>query len=282
MSGSSAIGMVGESMQNLLSNEMSFAPDVKVTLLAPDESGSEKRINLFLYKVLEHAILKNADWQVKPGDPNKLMPPPLSLTLFYLMTPYAANDTQTGNSVAHEILGDAMRVFYEHPVIPQSYLADGLKNAREEIRIVQDSADLEELSRIWTSFTRPFRLSIVYQVSVVQIDPLPEQERPLARRVRTVGAPRVEAPFLPPVVHAVSPLSGAAGSVLTFRGEHLAGWRAYVRLLGNLINSGAENGLKLGEDQFAVTLPPTLAPGFYELRVDISHLFRRVFFVEVT
>jgi hypothetical protein len=89
----------------MLVGEMTLSPAVNVTILAPDESGSDRRINLFLYKVQENPFLKNADWQVKPGNPTQLVPPPLSLYLYYLMTPYAANDPQTGNTIAHEILG---------------------------------------------------------------------------------------------------------------------------------------------------------------------------------
>src|SRR5262245_32093214 len=136
MSQSTAIGMVSESLRALLAGEMRLAPSVPVTVLAPDEAGGERRINLFLYKVQENASLKNLDWQVKRDSPNKVTPPPLSLNLFYLLTPYAANDPQTGNAVAHEILGEAMRVFYEHPVVPDAYLAAGLQDSREEIRIM--------------------------------------------------------------------------------------------------------------------------------------------------
>ena len=57
-----------------------------VTLLAPDEiSSSNLRINLFLYKVQENAFLRNMDWQLQPGTADTLMPPPVSLNLFYLI-----------------------------------------------------------------------------------------------------------------------------------------------------------------------------------------------------
>lgn len=87
MSASTAIGMVSESLRNLLVGEMTLSPPVNVTILAPDESGGDRRINLFLYKVQENPSLKNLDWQVKRGEPTRLVPPPLSLNLFYLMTP---------------------------------------------------------------------------------------------------------------------------------------------------------------------------------------------------
>ena len=111
------------------------------------------------------------------------MPPPLSLKLYYLMTPYAPNDQLTGNATAHEILGEAMRVFPEHAIVPQDYLVHGLQDATEHIKIMLNTLDLDELSRMWSTFSQPFRLSVMYEVSVVQLDLL--GERPMSKRVQT-------------------------------------------------------------------------------------------------
>ena len=72
MSASTAIGMVSESLRNLLVGEMTLTPPVDVTILAPDETGGDRRINLFLYQIHESAALKNLDWQVKRGEPTRL------------------------------------------------------------------------------------------------------------------------------------------------------------------------------------------------------------------
>jgi len=279
MSASTAIGMVSESLRNLLVGEMSITPAPNITVLAPDESGGgARRVNLFLYKAQENASLKNMDWQVKRGDAGQLVPPPLSLNLFYLMTPYAPNDPQSGNSAAHEILGEAMRVFYENPIVSADYLVEGLADANHQIKIMLNTLDLEELSRVWNTFTQPFRLSVLYEVSVVQIDMLTASERAMAARVRTVGVPDIRAPYSPPVVDTLTPASGPAGTTMTFSGESLSGWRAYVTLMRNRI----VDGLEITGDSFDVTLPGDLEAGFHEIRVDVSHLFRVTFFFEVT
>ena len=278
MSTATAIGMVSESLRNILIEEMTLEPEVNVTILAPDEAGGDRRINLFLYKIQENPELKNLDWQVKRGEPTQLVPPPLSLNLFYLMTPYAANDPQTGNSTSHEIIGEAMRIFYENPIVPQDYLVDGLKDAREQIKIMLNTLDMEELSQVWNTFTQPFRLSSLYEVSVVQLDMLSESERAMAARVQKIGVPDVRAPFNPPVVEDIEPMSGAGGTVITFHGRNLIGWKAYVTVMRRLII----DGMDLTEDSFDMNLPLDLPPGFHEIRVDISHLYRRTFFFEVT
>jgi len=284
MSVSTAIGKVSESMRKLLVGEMALNPSVTVTVLAPDESDGDRRVNLFLYKAQENPALRNLDWQVKRGEPSRLVPPPLSLNLFYLMTAYAINDPQEGNASAHEILGEAMRVFYENPIIPESYLADELLDAREEIKIIHNSINLEELSQVWGTFSEPFRLSVLYEVSVVQLDMLSASERAMARRVRRVGKPDVRAPFNPPVVERMEPLTGPVGTPVTFHGRNLAGWKAYASIMGRPVLSGVD----LAGDSFTVPVPAeiapgeTLPPGFHEIRVDIARLFRGTYFFEVT
>jgi hypothetical protein len=278
MSLSTAIGMVSESMRALLAGEMRLTPSVPVTVLAPDEAGGERRINLFLYKVQENASLKNLDWQVKRGAPNKLAPPPLSLNLFYLLTPYAANDAQTGNAVAHEILGEAMRVFYEHPVVPDEYLAAGLQDSREQIRVMLNTLNVDELSQVWHTFSHPFRLSVLYEVSVVQLDPLPASERAIGPRVKQVGVPKIQAPFHPPVVDSITPSIGQAGTSATLRGRHLADWRAFVRVDDQLIVDGQQ----LSGDELTMTVPANTPAGVHTVQVDISNLCRATFVFEVT
>jgi hypothetical protein len=270
--------MVGESLRNLLVGEMQIVPSADVTLLGPDETGGTRRLNLFLFKVQENPFLKNQDWRVSPDDPTRLAPPPLSLNIFYLMTPYAANDSLTGNTPAHEILGEGMRVFYENAIVPDTYLVAELQDAEEQIKIVPVPFDMEELSQVWGTFRQPFRTSVMYEVSVVQLDQSSPRQRPMPQRVRQVGVPQIRAPFAPPVMSGMTPIAGVAGTVVTLRGRHLGGWKAYVTLSGRTL----ADGLDVAGDQFTVTIPADLPVGFHQLRVDISHLASRTFFFEVT
>jgi Pvc16 N-terminal domain/IPT/TIG domain len=276
MSASTAIGMVSESLRNLLKKKMTIRPTVEVTILAPDEPGDPRRINLFLYRILENATLKNLDWQVKRGEPSRIAPPPLSLNLYYLMTPYAQSASDTGNATSHAILGEAMRVFHENAVVPQEELVPDLRDAAEQIKIMLNPLDLDELGRAWTTFSQPFRLSVMYEVSVVQLEL--HRERPMSKRVQRTGVPDVRAPFRPPVVEQLAPLSGPAGAQITVIGQHLAGWPMSLSISGDRIIDSTP----LSADTITATIPAGLAPGFHEVQVDVAHLHRRVFFFEVS
>ncbi len=88
--------------------------------------------------------------------------PPLSLNLFYLVTPFAA----TGEA-DQLLLGKTMQVMYDNAIV---VLRDAEAEVAEELRITLSRLSLEELTRIWEALREPYRLSVCYQVKVTRID----------------------------------------------------------------------------------------------------------------
>jgi hypothetical protein len=266
------IGLVSESLKNLLEAEMS--PATKVTLLSPAEtSAHQKRVNLFLYRVVPNPHLYNRDFQPKPGAPNVLQHPPLALNLFYLLTPFALLDPETGDANAHAVMGEAMRVLHENPIVPPSALEAPL--TRSQIKITLHTSETEELSKVWTALEKDLRLSAIYEVSFVDI--FAKREQPLGPRVeRTLLT--VNALDKRPSISGFEPRSGSAGSVVTIAGTDLAGWTATVRIGGQLVLNRA----LIATTNVVEATVPTLAPGIYELDADVSGLARFTSSFEVT
>jgi hypothetical protein len=275
MSGFTALAAVSRSLRNTLIGEMGD-PQVPVTLLGLGGSGN-RGINLFLHRVDEHPQLRNADYQLLPGTADKLAAPPLALILRYLMTAYAAPHDQLGEVPAQTMFGEAMRVFHQFPVVPKTHLDDDLADAGAELRVMLVPIDVEEINRLWGTVADPYRLSVQYEVSVVQIDPTPDTQRTIPRRVERVGVPEVRAPYVPPVLGSAGPLSGPAGTVVRIAGQHLAGWRAGVTLSGVVL----ADEVPLDTDAVEVTVPPGVGPGFHRLRIDVGRLARATWFFEV-
>lgn len=298
MSSTTAIGDVSRALFQLLQEELASSdPEIVVTLLAPDEAsrGSGKRVNLFLHRVAENAELKNLDWQVQP-DTNKLAKqmPPLALNLFYQLTPYAPNDDQFGQATAHDILGQAMQVFHEHPVIARQNTLNG---NRELVQIMLSPSNLEELNHLWDSFSLPFRLSMLYEVSVVQLvvsEPYVAQDKDRVRRANVVlGGP---------VLDRIEPNKGPAGTEVTVYGRHFVaefgnteagpirrGWQPKVTWRSPVdgqeqkidVSGGLDNEGRLVADTFKFVIPEGLPLSVVMVRVDISDLCRRTFAFEV-
>jgi len=261
---SATIGKISESLKNVL--EANMTPQTKVTLLSPaDRTSHLTRVNLFLYRVVKSPHLNNQDWLPKPGTVNQLVAPPLSLTLSYLMTAFSPVVPETGLAEEHGLMGEAMRVFYEHAILSSAFLEPGLKVGQVKISLL--SLDVEELSKIWTALSKTYRLSAAYEVSFVEI-PV-KQESPMPARVLQTDLNVVATARMPAVV-AMRPMSGRAGTVVEFRGSNLAGWQATVRIGAK----AAATDLPLSDDQSFTITVPALDPGCYVVEGNIGNISR--------
>lgn len=196
MSSYLAIRGITETLMSLL--KLMEAKDITISCgppdLEPESAQKKKRINLYLYKVVENAYLKN---QEIPGEGYSAAygHPPLSLVLHYLLTPFPGIDgyNKDYDLVAHEILGDAMRVLHDCPILTDSMenppdsgtklLHTSLRNQFEKVIITLEPLDTEELTKIWMGLNNPYRLSVGYAVSVIQIES--KKQRRFARPVKT-------------------------------------------------------------------------------------------------
>ncbi|MDD5034281.1 MAG: DUF4255 domain-containing protein [Methylococcaceae bacterium] len=100
---------------------------------------------------------------------------PLSLDLYYLVTAHSKNyrEEQRAMSIA-------LRYFHEHPIQRGSIQLPGIPGGVNiEFSITMESEADDTMSRLWQSFTAPFRMGVVYKVSVVFITP-PAKDKPIA------------------------------------------------------------------------------------------------------
>ena len=175
MSDYTAIADVGKTLIKLLWDNIKedshvssiIESDDQITLSSPDES--DKKLSLFLYQVTENAYLKNEEMQSL--NTTKLKYPPLTLSLFYLVTPH----TQNMASV-HIILGKVMQIFHDNSILKGSILQDSLVG--DELRLILNPLSMDEQNKIWTviSKTKTYKLSVCYEVTPVAIDSMRERE----------------------------------------------------------------------------------------------------------
>jgi hypothetical protein len=194
----SAINDVTRGIRMLLHSQLvRVSASAIVSLLPPGDALPQvSGVNLYLYRVSESPFTKNRPW---PGD--RTTPPSdqpaLGLQLHYLLTPLGTppNDASFGEGDdAHTMLGLAMLTLREHPVLNDAHLpalpaAGGLNatpgfdadavlpgyllNSFEKIKMMLSPIDVEDLSKIWATINQPYRLSIAYEISLVEIVPTP-------------------------------------------------------------------------------------------------------------
>ena len=236
MSNTLAIAAVTAAMRNLLNTGIPAVDPglsgLDVTTRSPDaarENVSGASLNLFLYRTAVNAGWSNTDLPraVKPGETGY---PPLALDLQYLITAYGPDGIDK-DAVSHQVLGSAMSVLHDHPVLGAAEIQGAifpkdLGEQPERIRISWLPISVNDISRLWTAFQSQYRVSVAYEVTVVLIDsrrparmPLPVLTRgPDDRGVMAVtgGAPALQV-IRPPR----SQPAGRLDEDLVVEGDHL-------------------------------------------------------------
>jgi len=300
MSNSRAIAAVTATLRSLI--ERGFDPNkdpsadplvtgTSVTMQPPDEARSanpppERQLNLYLYQVMPNAAYRNADVprQLRPGETGQ---PPLALNLYYLLTAYAVDDQQP---VSHRILGRAMAVLNDHPLLGrreiETALPDtGLSEQFERIRLSLQPLALEDIFKLWSGFQTHYRLSAAYEATVVLIEsarpksaPVPVLQRGPDDEGNTSTA-GVSLPIIREVRLPRGKSSASLGDELLIIGQNLGGVESVRFSLINPRSNGAQPLILLppaveATDQgIKVTLPndaaaaEAWAAGFYTVAV---------------
>ncbi len=161
------IADVTETLRRRLQNEQQPQGLFDISLSSPADEvvvpSMSPTANLFLFRVSENTYAKNQNRL--PVGTDVLQKPPLALNLYYVLTPFAEDKLDE-----HRVLGEAMRVLYDNAMVSGPLLSGTLENSTEELKIDLCQFSLEELTRIWNALTRPYRLSVCYEVRIVLMD----------------------------------------------------------------------------------------------------------------
>jgi len=226
-----------------LPNDTRPTAEIRVTTLpldsvrGDDGDTARNQLNLFLYHTEVNASWRNqpVPGRVRPGETG---PPPLALNLYYLLTAYGQDDSEL---VAHVLLGTAMRLLHDHPLLGREEIrtalaVSDLADQIERVRLTPQPITLDEASKMWTGFQSEYRLSVAYQVSLVLLEshrapvaPLPVLRRgeadrgPVAVAAPGASLERVAAVVDPTLTD--QPPTGKPGAelgdVLVLAGQHL-------------------------------------------------------------
>jgi hypothetical protein len=248
MSNSLAIAAVTATLRQLLDDGIKTVINgVSVTTQPPDIADSKKNlVNIFLYQTAINPAWRNMDMprQVKPGETGL---PPLPLNLYYMITAYSNGDDAL-EPFSHRILGQAMSVLHDNPVLSSDEIKAALPLADqalydlydqiEHVRIVPHPMTLDEMSKLWTIFQTKYRISATYQVSVVLIESKRPSKTPLPvlRRGPEDRGADAQSNMLSPLptltgikLATLKQPSAQLGEIFTLSGYHLDGDSQLVR-----------------------------------------------------
>jgi hypothetical protein len=273
MSNSLAVATVTSALQHLLTEAVkAFPGGAGVTVRPPDKARltpPSNQLNVFLYHTTLDPAWRNQDMpNVKPGESGF---PPLPLVLHYVITAYGEADED--DIKAHQLLGRAMSVLHDHPILGPDELVGlvsgaDLQNQVERIRISAQTLSVDDMYKLWTAFQTQYRISAAYEVSVVLIESRQATRTPLPVLTRgqddsgAVAQAALDLPF--PVLDVATPpnrqLVALVGDELTLSGRHLLG-AGNIRFTTPRVELPPQPTVSVSDTEIKVVLPAQLPAG---------------------
>ena len=142
-------------------------------------------ISIFLYHITANTSRRDMSARVSPT--GKRSRPPLPLDLHFLLTPWSISaDTQLS------LLGWAMRVLDDSPIIPSSYLNYNFPGKEvfhpdETVELIFNPTPVQEIALLWENLDQVRIIpSVTYIVRMVQIESFEEIEEGKLNQARII------------------------------------------------------------------------------------------------
>src|SRR5262245_21033726 len=187
------LASAGESLVQVLWEEIQNDPvvnalinnEAQISLQSPYDlrDNDDVRLSVYLYRIVEDPYVKN-QFPVR-GNGDRLRKPPLTLDLYYLVTPLVGLPREQ-----QIVLGKVMQVFYDRAILAGADLVGALAGTDDVVRIMLNPVTLEETTRVWHALEMSYRLSMCYAVRVAFVDSTRERhDQPVVQRTSTFGEP---------------------------------------------------------------------------------------------
>jgi len=195
--------------------------DVTISTLPPDKAANgninANYVNVFLFMVSNNKGWQNSDLPARNSSGERIKNPPLVLDLHYLISAYGIKDfyseiifgstMQTLHNTpvfGREIIRKALAPVTPPPDFPIQLISSNLDEQLEQIKITQQNLNIEEVTKLWSSFQTGYRLTASYLVTAVLIESILSTKSSLPVINRNIYV----LPFNNPVIKKIISLEG--------------------------------------------------------------------------
>jgi hypothetical protein len=181
------IAAVSETLRDVLRSAMLEATlDVDVDLHDLQFAAAplaKPTLTIFLFEIGEDPSARNRPRVRETDPPNmKIRKPPVALVLRYLLTAWRGGDA-ADQKTPQLILGQAIQVLYNKAILSGPDLQGVLKGTDEALKVTMSPLSLEDRTRVFNAVQKPYRLSVSYEVRVVNLDSAEGTDfKPVGRR----------------------------------------------------------------------------------------------------
>jgi hypothetical protein len=86
------------------------------------------------------------------------------------MTPITNSDEDDATETEQAILGKVLQCFHDHPQMFGTDLADDFEGTDALISVRLEGLSVDDLARVWDALDSPYRTSISYEATVIDIE----------------------------------------------------------------------------------------------------------------
>lgn len=147
-----------------------------ISLCSPHEN-ENNQLTLYLYQIEEDTQAAQGGYVQVGRDLQRM--PPSRFNLRYLVTAHSKAPVQLREADKHRMVGAALQLLKDHPVIDRNYLSGSLAEQNAELHVVLEKTNLDQLIKIWNNTSSPLKLSFVVLLTGVTIDS--KRERRVSR-----------------------------------------------------------------------------------------------------
>ena len=147
-----------------------------IALCSPHES-ENNQLTLYLYQVEEDTQGAQSGYYQVSREVERLRPTKYNLR--FLVTAHSKAPAQLKEADQYRMVGAALQVLRDHPVIDQEYLSGSLAEQNAQVRVVLEKTTQDQLLKIWNNTSSAYKLSFVVLLTGIEIDS--KKERRLTR-----------------------------------------------------------------------------------------------------
>jgi hypothetical protein len=156
---------VGEVMVQILEDNIVDPPTIQVGPPLEDGATQTEEIRITLLWVTPQPGHRGD--KVELNATGQRVQPPMTLSVFYLITTHGSTATTQDPERAHELLGDVIRTFHSFPVVNLENLPDLPGDGR--LTFIQPPMTAEMMEHIYTPLGFKHRSWVLFEVSPVQL-----------------------------------------------------------------------------------------------------------------
>ena len=138
-----------------------------IALCSPHES-ENNQLTLYLYQVEEDTQGVQSGYYKVGQDRERIRPARYNLR--FLVTAHSKAPAQLKEADQYRMVGAALQVLRDHPVIDQQYLLGSLAEQNAQIHVVLEKTTQDQLLKIWNNTSTAYKLSFVVLLTGVEID----------------------------------------------------------------------------------------------------------------